>query len=319
MLVLAFFSHGWCLDNLVLVGQVTDSSKNNIPVQGIRVWVQGLTGGSGAGPITECKTDNLGNYKISYGGDYSFLHVYTSYYYAYQYTDLINPPIPASANRSDGKADTLTVNIHVGSVTPPPDTLVITGSVLVNPSKAPIKNATVKFYGSNPFILFHNTGAGMPTYDTLYTKTGDDGSFVFRDVNIYAAKSGSIIASSDSCLAATAGKGAATADTTTAHLFDGKTDSIICGIFYLKLKNPVRSLPAVTPIAGNSGTASVALYSLDGRLLKKIERVSLRNIDKSVVDHASPNCGVVLAVWSQNGTSYSKKISFTNSPTGEGR
>jgi len=311
VLVLAVFFHGWCVvDSVVCVGTVTDSSKNNIPVKGMRVCVQNVNGVSIA-PIVECRTDSLGNYKIVYSGDYTYLHVSTSYWYAYQYTNYVYyiDSTSSSVNRSDGKADTLTLNIQVGSVTPPPDTLVVSGSVLVNPSKAPIKNATVKFVVYNPFILYPLTTLAT-TNDTLSTTTGDDGSYVFREVNVYAVKSGTIIASCDSCVAAS-GKGASMADTSVI-IFDGTTDSIICGVFYLKMTNATRILPAVAQIAGNSGIASVALYSLDGRLLKKIEQVSIRNIDKAVLAHKLSNYGVILAVWSQNGTTYSKKISVLN-------
>jgi len=189
-LIFLAMTSAWCIDNVIITGTVMDSVKN-VPVAGLRVVSMPTL--FGAASSVNTTTDASGKYTLNNSGaiDGSAVSAYTvstSYLFAYQYESIANIPVPASANRNDNVADTIHLNINVGSVTNPPDTLVINGKVH-DTLNNPIKGVNVNFI----FLvnsIFYQVPPNAPSYDTIPFTTDNNGAFSYRGLNIYAIKGG---------------------------------------------------------------------------------------------------------------------------------
>jgi hypothetical protein len=307
-------SYSWCKDKVVITGTITDSVSSS-PVQGLRVVSWPVPYGQYA---KETRTDASGKYSITndsagivgLGGEYS---VQTSFPNAYQYK-AVGVNVTIGANRSDGVADTITVNLNVGHHTPPPDTLFIKGRV-TDTSSVPIANAQVKCIISVNSILYPVTYG----YDTLQFTTDADGFYSWRGQNIYAMTSGSFTlpcpTGFDPAKNKTTGTGtlkpkvASTADTTHASLFDGNLDSIIVTDFKLipggtNIHSPYKAVN----VSFTQNPVNVSIYSIDGRLVGKIDNVKIEALDNMLSSLNLFRSKVMLAEWSQNGVKCSKRI-----------
>jgi hypothetical protein len=313
MMLLAglLFSYAWCSDNVVFTGTVTDSTNSNAPVAGIRVAARGVLSSN---PQKETTTNAQGRFLIMDAGDcqactpmvpVSAWTINTSYNYAYQYKTK-TASVPGTANRADGVADTIVVNFSVGSVSPAPDTLMVRGTVLDSKMGTPVSGAAVKFYFKNPFVLYP-VDLTAPSYDTLYSSTGDDGTFAIRGVNAYGLKGGYLTIVKTGYNAPKAATwGQIASDTSKASIFDGVLDSI--GVTMYPVPTSISGSRDIMPSPLFNGPVSVDLYTLDGRLAAKIRDVTLGNLDEAIRNEHIRSTRPLIAVWYENGARFSRTI-----------
>lgn len=304
--VVAAISLAWCADSVVITGTITDSSST--PVAGIRVFSQPALFGSSS--TVETKTDASGKYTLSnsatFGGTtVSAFMVSTSFPNAYQYT---------TTNIAVSGAN-IVANVKVPSRTPPPDSLLIKGLVLDTGGIA-IKNVTVNFAFRLNNVLFPLVQSSA-SWDTLKFITGNDGSFSFSGLNVFAVKGGSFIVTLPAGFDTTKNKKLKTGngsmkDSANANLFDGNLDSIIVPTFYLWPPSSTGTIAQFSNKSANpvnlSNPISVSIYSADGRLVRKVNNVKIDEMDKMISSLNFHGSKVLFAVWSQNGAKCSKRI-----------
>jgi hypothetical protein len=177
----------------------------------------------------------------------------------------------------------------------------------------PLANVVVKCVSPSNSLFFPNPSV---SYDTLRLTTGSDGSFSFRGLNIYAINGGAFTATLPAGFDPIKNKlrvtkTAFTADTNHSTLSDGKTDTIIVPPIILasptqvigngfRAINKIKAYP-VTPV-------SVSIYSIDGRLIRKLDNVKIETLDNSLSSLHISNNKALIAVWRQNGTNHAKRI-----------
>ena len=314
-------SYVWCKDKVVITGAIIDSLTQS-PIQGLQVssfpvpygTLLKITTTDAAGKYSLLNDSSelnplLGGYCVSYnhpgaGGE------------SYQ-SGATTITVPGTANRNDNIADTVVVNFIASHHTPPPDTLLIKGRV-VDTSNTPIANAQVKFVFMLNGILHANPPGVAYSYDTLFFTTGADGVFMSRSMNVFALTGGSFApvlpagfdAAKNKPTTTLKPKVALTADTTHASLFDGNLDSIIVADFKLipGIITAIHFQNIAAHVSNAQNPVNVSIYSIDGRLVGKIDNVKIEALDNMLSSLNLFRGKVMLAQWSQNGVKCSKRI-----------
>jgi len=297
-------STGWCTDGAVVKGRVIDSS--NAPMAGIPVTTRyALTAG-----LRYLTTDNAGNYSATYPGteirpDLTFTIIVDSLG-TLQYTVAHSDSFPPSTNHNDGIADTLKVSdIVVRHLPKAPDSICIFGYFnYANTSPVQhIKGAEIK-------IKWQRIGA--TDYDTIKVKTDSMGCYAYTANNKYSISRVTCWADTTVDLCTKSSKVITDTLVVPLNLFDNKTDTLqVRSILLAKDLRPVAvldrgSLPGYS--LSSHGLFSVALYSLDGRLIKNLGGLSPDNFDAAARTACPAGAHIILAVWKENGRTVSRQV-----------